>query len=306
MALTRSAQSDLLLVAVTLVAAISWIFSKEAILLMPPILFMSVRFLLAGLCLLLFSAQHLRRLTLPLLRRSLVVGAFFGLAMTTWVMGLATGETMGEGAFLTSLGVILVPVVARIAFKESPPLATWLALPVAASGLGLLSLQHGFSIAPSQAYYLAAASLFACFYTLNTRATNTDDSTHRTPVHPLAMTTILMFVATLVTGIASWYFEAQHWPQVDVSSALVLWVLASAIIGTAMRFLMQTYAQSLSQSTNGAVILVLEPIWVALFSAYWFLERLSLLQLLGCSFILLALLINRWNAITTGIKKWKR
>lgn len=305
MALSRSAQSDVLLVMVTLVAAISWIFSKEAILLMPPILFMAIRFLLAAFCLLLFSATHLKQLTLPLLRRSLVVGAFFGLAMTSWVMGLATGETMGEGAFLTSLGVILVPVIARLAFKETPPFATWLALPVAATGLALLSLQHGFRIAPSQGYYLAAATLFACFYTLNTRATNADENTQRAPVHPLAMTTILMFVATLVTGTASWYVEANVWPQVQISKALILWVLASAVIGTAMRFLMQTYAQSLSQSTNGAVILVLEPIWVALFSAFWFAERLSALQLFGCSFILLALLINRWNAITTGIKKWK-
>lgn len=305
MALSRSAQSDLLLVLVTLVAAISWMFSKEAIVLMPPIMFMAVRFLLAALCLLIFSAAHLRRLTFPLLRRSLVVGIFFGLAMTSWVMGLATGDTMGEGAFLTSLGVILVPVVARLAFKESSPIATWLALPVAAIGLALLSLQHGFRLAPSQGYYLTAAALFACFYTLNTRATTADESKQRAPVHPLAMTTILMFVATLVTGTASWLLEFQPGSQIPVSGALILWVLASAIIGTAMRFLMQTYAQSLSQSTNGAVILILEPIWVALISAVWFTERLDGIQLMGCAFILLALLVNRWQAITTGIKKWK-
>lgn len=219
-------------------------------------------------------------------------------------MGLATGETMGEGAFLTSLGVILVPVVARIVFKEITPLATWMALPVAILGLVLLSSQHGFRISTAQSYYLVAASLFACFYALNTRATNAEVQQH--PVHPLAMTTILMFMASLVTGAASLAFESQHWSKIDISSILVVWVLASAIIGTALRFLMQTYAQSLTQSTNGAVILVIEPIWVVLFSAFWFAERLSLLQLIGCSFILAALLVNRWNVITTGIKKWKR
>ncbi len=35
----------------TLLAGISWIFSKEAVLLMPPLLFMALRFLLAGLVL---------------------------------------------------------------------------------------------------------------------------------------------------------------------------------------------------------------------------------------------------------------
>ena len=41
-------KSDLLLVVVTLFAAISWMFSKEAVLLMPPLMFMAARFLIAG------------------------------------------------------------------------------------------------------------------------------------------------------------------------------------------------------------------------------------------------------------------
>lgn len=304
--LSPAATSDMLLVVVTFVAAISWMFSKEAVLLMPPILFMSVRFLLAALCLLCFSASHLRNLSLPLLKRSLWVGMFFGGAMTSWVMGLAQGDAMGEGAFLTSLGVVFVPVVSRVFFQESPPFATWLALPVALAGLGLLTLPHGFRITPSQGYFLLAAALFACFYTLNTRATRPNNSTQQEAVHPLAMTTVLMFVATVVTGLASWHWEARQWPSVTTSAALTLWVLLSAVVGTAMRFLLQTYAQSLTHSTNGAVILILEPLWVAMLSVLWFQESLSPVQWLGCSVILAALIINRWQAIVLGIKTWKR
>ena len=52
-----SGKADLLLVAVTLLAGVSWIFSKEAVLLMPPLLFMAQRFLLAGLVLALDAAE---------------------------------------------------------------------------------------------------------------------------------------------------------------------------------------------------------------------------------------------------------
>ena len=50
-------KSDLLLIVVTLFAAISWMFSKEAILLMPPLMFMAARFLIAGTVLAFFARR---------------------------------------------------------------------------------------------------------------------------------------------------------------------------------------------------------------------------------------------------------
>jgi|SRR5699024_10653556 len=306
MALSAQAKSDATLVLVTVIAAISWIFSKEAVLGMPPILFMAVRFFLAALCLAVVSGRHLKQLTAPLLRRSVVVGLFFGIGMATWVVGLASGDSMGEGAFITSLGVVLVPVVARFGFAEIPPRTTWYALPVAAAGLALLALENGLVLSAPQLYYIASACFIACFFTLNTQATNTNSTGTRKAVHPLALTTIVMCIATLVTAVASFAVERNSWATFSITPALTGWVVASATIGTALRFLLQTYAQSLSTSTNGAVILVLEPIWVALFSAFWFSERLGGVQLLGCTFIFAALLINRWHVISQGIKKWMR
>lgn len=55
-----SRKSDLLLVITTLLAAISWMFSKEAVLLMPPLMFMAGRFLIAG-CGLIFTALIVNR-----------------------------------------------------------------------------------------------------------------------------------------------------------------------------------------------------------------------------------------------------
>ena len=55
-------KSDLLLVVVTLLAAISWMFSKEAVLMMPPLMFMAARFLIAGGVLALIALPALRRL----------------------------------------------------------------------------------------------------------------------------------------------------------------------------------------------------------------------------------------------------
>ena len=313
MPLSNTHKSDLLLVVVTLMAAISWIFSKEAVLLMPPLMFMALRFLLAGSVLAVIAWPSLTRLSLDQLRRSAGVGLVFGVAMSCWVMGLFHVTHIGEGAFLTSLGVVIVPVIARVIFREAQPLSTWFAIPVAVGGLALLSLKNGFRPEIGQVFFVVAAFIFALYFTLNTRAANQRTvinrrgetvEKHRVPALPL--TAIALLTVGTVTLTESALLEPWAPTLDNFSGMLALWVGASAIVGTAGRFLLQTYAQSLATHSHGVVILVLEPVWVALFAAGWFSESMSAIQLAGCGLIFLALLINRWGVISKAVKGWAR
>ncbi|QEY58433.1 DMT family transporter [Pseudomonas sp. C27(2019)] len=307
----RATQSDLLLVAVTVIAGISWMFSKEAIALMPPVLFMGLRFVLAATFLACIGQRKLRQLSLEHMLRSARVGTVFGVAMLFWVLGLAHSPSMGEGAFLTSLGVLLVPVVARVFFAEPVLRSTWFALPVGMFGVVLLSSAQGFTISWGQVFYLLSAVGLAVFFTLNTRAATITvrrsylrkDTTELSAVDPLALTIIALGAGSVVMLLASLLLETSQVANVQWSPALLGWLLASAIIGTAVRFWLQTYAQSLTTQTSGAVMLILEPIWVALFAAVWFLESLSALQVVGCMVIFLALLINRWQVLRSIFKR---
>ncbi|MDX1803369.1 MAG: DMT family transporter [Alcanivorax sp.] len=309
MPLPPSHKADFLLVIVTLLAAVSWMFSKEAVLSMPPLLFMALRFGLAAILLAMAAHRQLRYLNWHQIMRGVRVGLVFAAGMSSWVMGLAGGTNLGEGAFLTSLGVVLVPVVARLFFAEPVPGSTWLALPVAAAGLALLSLEHGLKLEAGQLYFVAAASIFAIYFNLNTRAANPltrqhADGGHRN--HPripaLALTTLVLGTVSVVTACLSAWRESWQTVANGVSSMLLLWVLLSAVIGTALRFLLQTYAQSLSLHSHGVVIMVLEPMWTALIAALWFGETMTASQLAGCSLIFLSLLVNRWRALRILLK----
>ncbi|AZR42766.1 DMT family transporter [Marinobacter salarius] len=313
MPLSNTHKSDLLLVVVTLMAAISWIFSKEAVLLMPPLMFMALRFLLAGSVLAVIAWPSLKRLSLDQFKRSAGVGLVFGVAMSFWVMGLFHVTHIGEGAFLTSLGVVIVPVIARVIFQEAQPLSTWFAIPVAVGGLALLSLKNGFRPEIGQIFFVVAAFIFALYFTLNTRAANQRTvinhrgesvEKHRVPALPL--TTIALLTVGTVTLTESVLLEPWTPTLENFSGILAGWVIASAVVGTAGRFLLQTYAQSLATHSHGVVILVLEPVWVALFAAGWFSESMSTTQLAGCGLIFLALLINRWGVLSKAIKGWAR
>ncbi|QFS86891.1 MULTISPECIES: DMT family transporter [unclassified Marinobacter] len=302
-------KSDLLLVVVTLLAAISWMFSKKAVLMMPPLMFMAARFLIAGGVLAVIALPALRRLDADQVKRSMGVGLVFGIAMSCWILGLFHGDSMGEGAFLTSLGVVIVPIIARVVFGESQPLSTWLAIPIAVAGLALLSLENGFRPDPGQLYFVVAAFIFALYFTLNTRAANQRTVTNKRgetiekrKVPALPLTALALLTVGLVTLVESAISEPWAPTLNNPPPILMVWVLASAVVGTAGRFLLQTYAQSLSVHSHGVVILVLEPVWVALFAAAWFGETMSALQLAGCGLIFMALLVNRWSALSRVIK----
>ncbi len=277
-------KADALILLVTLIAAAGWAFSKEALQGLPPLLFIGVRFLLAGLLLVAIGSSQLRRLNSADLRRTGATGAVMGIAMLSWILGLHHASNMGVGAFITSLGVVLAPVVGWALFSVRVTTSTWIAVMVAAVGLGCLSLEGGLSFAPSDLYFLAAACAFAVHFNLNTRYAA------RIPV--MALTAVQL---TIAGGMAlSISILTERWPTA-VSAEVIGWLMASTFIATSLRFFLQIKAQGMAPLSHTAIIMTLEPVWTALVGRTWFGERMSRMQLIGCAIIFCALLINRWR-----------
>jgi drug/metabolite transporter (DMT)-like permease len=288
---SHSLKADVLLIIVTLLAAMSWMFSKEAVNEMPPLLFVGSRFLLAGIFLALFSHRALIGLNSQQWLAAAQVGILFGLSMCLWIFGLFYAKNLGEGAFITSIASILVAPISYLIFKAKVESSNWLALPIAFIGLGLLGLENGFHPEKSQLFFLGAALLLSLTFILNGRAA--------ARMSAAALTAIsLSFVGIMALIISA---SVETWPA-EITGSMTKWLLLSVLIGTAARFLLQTYAQGLTTPTHAAVIMILEPIWTALIAAAWFNERMSGLQLMGCSLIFSALIINRWSSVRVWLK----
>lgn len=284
-------KADLLLFLTTLIATAGWIFSKEALAGLPPLLFVGTRFLLAGLLLGVFSKAQLRALDRRSLGGALLVGALFAVAMVLWIMGLAHSSHMGEGAFIASLGVVMVPVFARLFFGEHPPLSTWLALPVSLAGFAFLSLQHGFRVETGQLFFFGAALVFSLLFNVNSHVVR------RVPV--LALSTIqVLVVGVLVLPLA---LVIEPWPQA-VAPAVLGWLAASAFLATTLRFLLQLHGQSLTTPSHAAIILMLEPMLTAMAAAWWYGETMTASQFTGCLLIFLALVLSRWTWIRSLLR----
>ena len=279
-------KADMLMLLVTLCAAAGWMFSKESLAGMPPLLFIASRFALAGGLLGLIGWRELAGLSRRGLVQAAQVGALFGVAMALWIMGLSEAQHIGEGAFISALGIVLVPVLARLFFKDRPPATTWIALPTALLGFACLSLQHGFAFEPGQWWFFAAAVMFSLVFITNSHVVR------HVPV--LALGAVQLSMVALVVLPLSLLFET--WPD-TVAPDIIGWVLASTLVGTTLRFFLQLSAQGLTTPSHAVVILMLEPVWTALLASVWLDERMLPLQFVGCGLIMLSLLISRWSAV---------
>ena len=285
----RSAlRADAVLIVVTLIAAAGWLFSYHALRGLPPLLFIGLRFLAAALTLGAFGGRRLYALRSDrmLLQQGARTGVLLCGAMMCWIMGLHFTTAMGAGAFISSLGVVIAPIMARLLFRVRIPHSTWAAIVVATFGMACLALRKGMTVQLADLFFFASALCFSIQFTLNSRFAG------RYPVLPL--TAIQLAVVGLVALAASALSE--EWPaQVDAETWV--WFATSVLIATSLRYYFQIWAQGRTTMNHAAFIMTLEPVWTALLAGVWLGERMRPVQLLGCALVFCALLIGRVDAL---------
>ncbi|MGB1090616.1 MAG: DMT family transporter [Oceanobacter sp.] len=281
---SSSLKADFTLLLVTLLAAAGWIFSKEALVQMPPLTFIAMRFFSSGVILALFDLQALAGMSGNALKKAALSGVCFAVAMLCWISGLSHSENLGVGAFLTSLGVVMVPLMSLL-FGDRPGRSSWLALPFAVAGLVSLSLDSAFEFGLAEWMFLTAAVLFALVFILTSRAAAV------VPAVPLSSIQ-LMTVGLIVGPLA---LMTESWQAVELD--IWWWVLASILIATCLRFFLQVWAQGRTSASKAAMIMVLEPVWTAVLAVLWFNESMTLVQVIGCSLIFFSLVVGRLGAV---------
>lgn len=281
----QETKASLILVLTTFLAGLGWIFSKEAIAGMPPVGFLGVRFLLAALILLPFCLKDLRKLAWQQIRSAALVGGMLGSAVMLWVYAISIATSLAEGAFIASLSMLMVPIVAWIMFKQKPSYMFWVSLPIAVIGLFLLASSNGFKPEVSQLWFLASAVCMAIHFNLNAK--------FAAQIPSLALVCIQMVSAGTLATILSLFIES--WPA-QISTDIWVWFGLSVLLATSIRYVMQTLGQKLTTPGNAAIIMILEPVWASIMSVIWYHESLSSLKIIGCLFILASLFIYRGGA----------
>ena len=293
--MSNALKGDVILLVTTLLASLGWFFSKEVLSTMPPLQFVSLRFTLAGLILLLFFWRAFSRVTTadiwPILKSSLC----FALFVNIWLYGMMHITNLAIGSFIINISFLLVPILA-IFFGERASTLTWISLPIALLGMAFLFLDNEFHFGIGEVLFVIAAFVFALFFILNGGLSKRYPSSVVVTSQMLT-TGITTAISTLVlpATLATWTF--QHPTSVWVCLILTI------VVTSCLRFSLQTWGQSFASASHASVIMTLEPVWVAIISLVVFSLGMTTMQTIGCALMFFAVLLSRSEPLINKVRR---
>lgn len=270
----------------TAVTAAGWIFTKLALADFSPHVFVAIRFGLAGLLLYLFCFRAVAALTGRQVLQAAGTGLVLSASFLTWILAINLTESVGTGAFIISLTVVVIPLINRVVFNDALSPLLLFALAPSIGGLALLAFDFNSGLVLSTDSLLFALSTlgFASHVVLTGRFAK--------QIPALPLTAIQLLLVGMLAAIASLSFGGESW-QIGFSTSAWMWLLLSAFVATSLRFWLQTMALTHVHSNSAALIFLLEPIWTSVFGMIWLNERFGTQELVGCLLISSGLLIYR-------------
>lgn len=278
--LSRARQAELSLIAVTVVWGLTFSMVKKTLESMPPFVFMSYRFALAFIVLVVVCAKRMKGIDRGTLGAGVLLGVFLYGAYSFQTFGLQY-TTAGNAGFITGLFVVFVPVLSTVILRKRPGLRSVLSVIVATVGLGLLSLQPGLKVNTGDLLVLA------CAFTYSLHIIYMDRFVQR---HDLLLLTLLQMgvVAVLQTGSAL-IFEDFVLPGGAYAWATIV---VCGVLASAVAFFVQAWAQREISPVRTSVVLIMEPVFSVLFGIILLGETLTWRGWLGCSLMLAGMLIT--------------
>ena len=246
--------------------------------------FNGVRFLIAALALLPFIHFHFKveRKQLPMV---FLVGLLLFAGSSFQQAGLQF-TTAGNAGFITTLYVVLVPILLLLFWRKKISWLAWVAAILAVAGGWLLSTRATFQVAPGDGLELVGSLLWAFHVILIGKLAQ--------QMQPLQLAVGQSFVAgglSLLTGLL---FETHTTAQIAASWLPILYL---GIMSTAVAFTLQIIGQRHSPPSDAAIIMSMESVFAAI-SGYILLgEILQTIQVVGCAMIFVAILLAQVRRI---------
>lgn len=261
--------------------------------------FNGMRYLLAGLVVLPFALRSLRHITpgKPLSSISssqvqwmILAGCLLFLASALQQVGIVY-TTAGNAGFITSLYVVLVPVVLFLGWRERLNWLTTTAVVLAVGGAFLLSTGGRFEFRLGDVLEIIGALFWAFHVVVVGKYASRYEATSFSVGQ-------LMVCGFLNLG-AGVFFEA----ALPLNRSLVGAILYTALFSLGLCYTLQIWAQRHTPPADAAIILSVESVFAVL-TGWWLLgEQLSGIQILGCVLIFGAVLLsqsNDWISSTIG------
>lgn len=267
---------------VVMIWGATFIIVQEALQDASTLLFLALRFGLAAVAL--AAAFAGRYSTFPAVKRSMAAGAFAGLALFSGYFFQTAGlryTSAPKSAFITSLSVVTVPLIAALVYRSVPRAAEGIGVVLATAGLALLTLpESGLGVGLGDLLTVVCALSFAAHIVI------VGHYSANCSFQVMSLTQIC--TAALIAGGSFWW--AEH-PRVHWTPRLLIAIVVTGLFATALGFAVQTWAQKHLSPTRTGLILALEPVFAWVTSYLVAGESLSVKGVSGALLILSGILL---------------
>lgn len=270
-------QANLIFLLIAVFWGLGFPLTKEGLEHLGPISFMAWRFLLATLIILAIAPKTLQKIRRPEWVAGLGVGTCLAFGFIVQTIGIQTTSS-GKAGFITSLNILIVPVLASFFFGAKVQRKDKLAVILAIVGFAMMSVSSfDQGIAEGDLWVLGCAFFYAL------QIIGIDRFTQK--LDPFRINLVQMVTATLICWSGSFLIEGFTWSEV---TAAALPIGVCAVFATFFPFMAQAYAQKHTGPTAAALLMSLEAVFAMLFGFLLHSEVLKLNEYFGCVVIMLA------------------
>ena len=266
---------------VSIIWGLTFVLVKEALNDAPPFSFAALRFGLATLITLLIVNKNIITITKNEIIGGILCGFLLFLGYAFQNFGLMN-TTATKSAFITSVSVLIVPLLLVAMDIQKVKLRIWLAVVLATFGLYLLIL-------PGGGINIGDVITFGCAVSFALHIIAQDNCLKK-GIRLLPFFCIQLAFVTLISFIHAKVFE----PEVIIwSTRLTNAIIITGIFGTLIAFLIMVWAQKILNPSETALIFAMEPVAAALFAMVFAGEILGLLGWIGGGFVCLAVVYGK-------------
>ncbi len=263
------------LVSVSLVWGATFPLVKASLDYISPMGFITLRFLLASIILLLFYARNLRRNS-NAIKPALILGVFLFLGYAFQTIGLDY-TTSSNAGFITGLYVVFTPIFSYFIVKERITRRVLVALFLSLTGMYLLSGVSGFNVGDILELFCAIA------YGVHVALIGKFSREYDAPTLTVMQLFFVFFFSSFIWGAEGFAMRA--------SPLLIFGIIFTGIFASAIGILVQVYSQRHIPPSKAAIIFTTEPVFAGIFSYIFLGETLGTFGILGASLIFISMLL---------------
>lgn len=275
---------------VTAIWGSTFVMVKETLPVFGTFALLFLRFGLAAAALGAYCLATKRKISGEEMKAGLFLAVFLFVSYASQTIGLNyTSPT--NSAFITGLFVILVPILSAIILRSAPEKRVWLAVALAMAGLYFLTGASA-QFNPGDAITLFCALGYALHIVFAAKLVKKHDAINLTLVQ---LSAVAVFSAAVMLAIGE---TPAAYPAPALASVVFLGLFATLFAQWG-----QLAAQKHIEPSKIVLILILEPVFAALYSVAFFGEILSFASIFGATLILSGMLIAEFPFKASAKKK---